>query len=220
MMDTPCIDSGRPRDRDGYAYATHEGRRVRAHRLAYVQHHGLTLDDIKGQNVCHACDHPWCENGAHLWLGSQRQNLQDMTDKGRRRTGPRVLGDEQVRFIRANKHMPDQVLSDVLGAAVVSIHRVRHGMYHKAVPRSGMASQRRMDGSAQPYIIGHHVVPHLVLAPELSRVADLLRGAIAESGGPVVWEVVRDAAGLGPEADALMRELVALDAFTCEEVPG
>ena len=37
----------------------------------------------KGRYVCHSCDSPKCCNPRHLFAGTQKNNMDDMTDKGR-----------------------------------------------------------------------------------------------------------------------------------------
>ncbi len=54
--------------------------KVKAHRLAWVIMNGPIPD---GKIVCHTCDVPRCVNPAHLWLGTDKQNIQDRDRKGR-----------------------------------------------------------------------------------------------------------------------------------------
>src|SRR4249920_2252189 len=64
----------------GYGTIQLDGRSLLAHRVVYEITHGSIP---VGMNVLHRCDNPACCNPAHLWLGSQVENIADMNAKGR-----------------------------------------------------------------------------------------------------------------------------------------
>lgn len=64
----------------GYGAFLLNGRVMNSSRAAYL----LLVGDLpEWQVVCHSCDNPSCVNPAHLWAGSQADNLSDMRTKGR-----------------------------------------------------------------------------------------------------------------------------------------
>ncbi len=71
----------------------HDGGIVLTHRLAWEIANGPVPD---GMRVLHECDNPPCCNPKHLFLGTQADNLRDMTAKGRRCAGP-AMRAAQVR---------------------------------------------------------------------------------------------------------------------------
>lgn len=71
------------------------------HRIAYA----LFIGPIpRGLNVLHKCDNPPCCNPAHLFLGTQAENMVDKVKKGRSskgaRNGAAKLDATQVREIK------------------------------------------------------------------------------------------------------------------------
>ncbi len=98
------------KDKHGYGRISNgRGSLLKAHRVAFK----ATFGDPGELFVCHKCDNPSCVNPDHLFLGSQLDNVRDMDWKGRRRVRPsqgiqhprHKLTEENVRYIRANRHI-------------------------------------------------------------------------------------------------------------------
>ena len=74
------------RDRDGYgkmgigSKADNSARKEYSNRLSWQIHFG---EIPKGMCVCHKCDNPSCVKPDHLFLGTRKDNTQDMIRKGR-----------------------------------------------------------------------------------------------------------------------------------------
>lgn len=76
---TPCWEWSAKRNEDGYGWFRLAGQAQGAHRAAYK----LLIGEPGKLHVLHRCDNPPCVNPAHLWLGTNLDNIHDRDAKGR-----------------------------------------------------------------------------------------------------------------------------------------
>jgi hypothetical protein len=85
-------------DTEGYGRLTVKGGRYRAHRVALSLATPPASPDL---HACHHCDNPGCVNPAHLFWGTNTDNMRDKTAKGRNISPfPVKLTEDDVRHIR------------------------------------------------------------------------------------------------------------------------
>ena len=100
----------------GYGYMVIQSAPFRvavlAHRVSWEIYFGPVPGDM---NVLHTCDNPPCVNPAHLFLGSQKKNMEDCVVKGRKRhseDAPRAgFSNEQVADIKERLARGESVVS-------------------------------------------------------------------------------------------------------------
>jgi len=97
-----------------------------AHRISWELHRG---EIPQGMFVCHKCDIRSCVNPDHLFLGTAKDNSQDMKNKGRSTAGERDgnarLTEAQVIAIRASD-LSDRVVADEFGISRRHANQLRN----------------------------------------------------------------------------------------------
>ncbi len=86
-----------------------------------------------GYKVCHRCDTPACVNPAHLFAGTQADNVADMWEKGRARPAPGRRGEDspqaklterevlELRRLRGERGLSYDELAEAFGTTKVNV---------------------------------------------------------------------------------------------------
>lgn len=132
---SPCWLWLGTKNQGGYGVITTPDRKkLLAHRFSYLIHHGDTH-----LHVCHSCDNPGCVNPAHLFSGTQRDNLADMSLKGRRARPWKGIRDERhprARFTNLEaKLIADRLKGGESGPALAREYGVDHSVIYRTAKR-------------------------------------------------------------------------------------
>lgn len=114
-----CWDINYYRDKDGYtSFTIGTGNHIGSHRFMYLIWHQDEEEKMIGLKVCHTCDHPWCVNPDHLWLGTNKKNMEDMVNKGRQAKGGRN-GNSSL-----NEDLVEEMLTNILSGYFTSVKEI------------------------------------------------------------------------------------------------
>lgn len=132
VSDSGCWNWTGGKSPSGYGVITVNGKTMSTHRLSYA----LTNGDIPaGMLVMHSCDNPSCINPKHLSAGTQKDNMQDASIRGRCN---RPMGEDSAK----SKYSEDQVIEamrmlaegktkkqvcEIFGMALSTLTKIRAG---------------------------------------------------------------------------------------------
>jgi len=113
----------------GYGQIMVDDAPMKASRYSWILAHGPIPD---GLGVCHKCDNRRCVRPDHLFLGTQKDNAEDMARKFR---GTGKLTREQVLFIREafSAGVKQTELAEKLGISLGLVHGVVKGKVYRHV---------------------------------------------------------------------------------------
>lgn len=135
----------------GYGKIYFSGKCVYVHRLSYEFTYGVFSKEL---DVLHRCDNPPCVNPNHLFLGTAKDNSQDMMIKGRHRIIPLVgerngnsimLEEEVIQLLRVSRDYEDagerkinEKLSKIFGISKVHVKQIRRNKTWKHLDRTSI----------------------------------------------------------------------------------
>jgi hypothetical protein len=103
----------------GYGGFSVKGHAKLAHRVSWVIHRGSISEGMCVLHNCPGGDNPRCVNPDHLWLGTNRENSDDMVAKGRSTTGERngayTRPERRVRGDRHGRRLHPEKFENVRG---------------------------------------------------------------------------------------------------------
>lgn len=139
IAESGCWNIKGATNQSGYGLFYFRDQQMLAHRASWI----LFKGEIPiGMYVLHACDNPRCCNPDHLFLGTNKDNMQDMMQKGRgnkvrgSKIGTAKLTEPQVAEIKrmlATSQLSQQSIAEIFNVSQVTISLISRGKYWKHV---------------------------------------------------------------------------------------
>src|ERR1700744_1081828 len=106
----------------GYGVVVIKGKENRAHRISYQLHKGMN----NGAHVImHLCDNKRCINPEHLREGTQQENIDDMMQKRRNRSGKKLNPEMVAEIKRRIGKESNKALAKEFGVDPTSISAIK-----------------------------------------------------------------------------------------------
>ena len=111
-------------DNDGYTRIKYNGKHERLFRVIYMQKYG---EIPKGMLIRHKCDNTWCCNLEHLEIGTPKDNVRDMIERGRdnyHKIKPKIYGEKNGSSKLTENQVKEIYLSNLSNKKLAKIYGV------------------------------------------------------------------------------------------------
>ena len=119
------------RNQYGYGQFWFENKKVNATRVVMF----IRGYDVQDKMVCHHCDNRACVNPNHLYLGDQKENMEDAVERGRIPTGEdhgrSKLSDLERMEIRRRYHNEGVSMRDLANEYDVAPSTISYTLNHQ-----------------------------------------------------------------------------------------
>ena len=136
---TGCWNWVAAKDRKGYGQFRVEDSVQLAHRVSWQLFRHIPIGALL---VCHSCDNPSCVNPEHLFLGTDKDNMQDAVKKGRIDRAKKHRGTECYQTHLTEEHVLSirndtrklKIIASEYGISMGSVGDIRSGRTWKHLP--------------------------------------------------------------------------------------
>ena len=138
---SPCIEWPKSRFKYGYGARWFRGAMWRAHRVAWTIERG---EIPEGLHVLHRCDNRACVNVAHLFLGTNADNVADMNAKRR----------AKIPLLRGERHAMSKLTSE-------KVLEIRDKYAKGGITQKELASEYGVDHTTISLIVRRKIWSHI-----------------------------------------------------------
>lgn len=126
IQESGCWEWESHTTKSGYGYMSVDGEKFYVHRLsAYFN----AQKDISSKQVNHKCDNKKCLRPSHYYLGTAKENVQDIIERGDVKR-ERKLSDEEVEKIREMVKSGEKTQSEIaeeFGVCQTHVSKIKRG---------------------------------------------------------------------------------------------
>ena len=96
---------------------------VKAHRYSWELFTGRPVPSSRIQ-VCHTCDHPYCVNPHHLFLGTNQDNIDDKAQKGRAARKLNIISVREIKTLLGQGELSQTEIANMYNVSLPTIYDI------------------------------------------------------------------------------------------------